>query len=209
MQLDGVTSVPNGQCADVFPAETTPNGTFAERQVLKASVTTDDLTCTGQIVGHSNILTRYCNSGKFDPTVSSECIFPGRQFAEITGTTSVFVPIQVDISPQTINTGCGTTPTTRDQGIVKFTIFGSEILDVTRINPSSLAVEGENDNLICDLPTLVNKDKFLDLTCKMTTCPNLGPALSNPNGTVDVTVTGLLIQSQTAILGEDTVKTSP
>jgi len=211
MNLDGLASVPNGQCGTVFPAASTPSGPLAAGQVLRASVTTDDLSCTGQIVGHSNIVTRYCNSGKFDPTVPSKCIFgtgSNKSFSDITGETSVFVPAEVDFSPETINVACGGN---KDNGDVRFTIFGSEILDVARISVGSLRVEGTNDDLTCDPVTDLNGDTFPDLSCTISSCPNLGPALAaSRNGKmVDITVTGSLQVTQTAVAGEQNVKTSP
>jgi hypothetical protein len=205
MNLDGITSLPNGKCGDVFPATTQ----LAEGQVLNVTAIVEGLSCNGQLVEHGPIVIRYCNSGKFDPTIASKCIFPGKQVAKITGTTSVFIPVAVEVSPETVNVKCSPN---KDQGDVRFTIFGGELLDVTRINQSSLQIEGVPlPPSSCDSPTFVNSDTFPDLTCQIPSCPDLGPALAghkNADGTVDITIMGSLM-SGTAILGEDRVKTSP
>jgi len=219
------------ECTDavslVFPA----TDTLEQGQVLEAVVETNNNTCTGQVVGHGDILTRYCNSGKFDSDGSEEsgspaqCIFEveeeeglqiaqstGQQFATIAQTSAVFIPIEVEVKPETINVKCGAK---KDQGDVKFTIFSNETLDVTRIAQSSLQVEvggefGDPDVVIPTNGCHLSSSK--KLTCKVSSCPLLGPALAehrDANGRVDIRVTGLLLQSGTEIAGEDNVGTSP
>ena len=213
MNLDGIPSVPNGQCGSVFPAVATTNPPLLEGQVLRATLTTDDTTCTGQIVGHSNIVVRYCNSGKFDPELASQCIFgtgSNKSFSDITGETTVFIPAVVQISPNTINVACGGN---KDEGDVRFTIFGSEILDPALIQQGSLRVEGTNDDLTCNPVTDLNGDTFVDLSCTVSSCPTLGPVLLGQrvgsSNFVDVTITGSLQTTQTQIAGEQNKKTSP
>ncbi len=207
--LDGITSVPNGQCSDVFSATTD----LAAGQVLQASVITTGSQCSGQIVQLGDIDTRFCNSGSFDPSVRSKCKF-GSEKASITGSTTAFLPVKVDVSPQTINTKCDPN---KDQGNVHFLIFGDKSLDVTKIDQASLTLEGVPVSR-CDAPTDVNFDGFLDLRCTVPSCPSLAQSLTdntrNPDGTVNVVVTGSLYpavgsSSGTAIRGEDTVGTSP
>jgi hypothetical protein len=221
MRLNGITDLSYSQCDTVFPEDLVAD--LAERQVLRATVITDNLDCTGKIIEHGDIALRYCNSGKFDAELdefgnviggtASACIFPEAptQIAQITTTTVSAVLFDVDFNPKTINVKCGEK---KDQGKVKFTIFGNDTLDVTLIEQSSLRIEGTIPNdLDCNDPKDANKDGFLDLTCQVKSCPSLGPALlanRDPNSKrVDITVTGSL-ESGTAILGEDLdVKTSP
>src|SRR5262249_50006006 len=93
--LDGITGVPNGKCSVVFPADITKG--LAEGQVLSASVLTEGTDCSGQVKGHSNIVTRFCDSGSFDNNAPSACIVNSGTFAAITGNTTPVLPVDVDL----------------------------------------------------------------------------------------------------------------
>jgi hypothetical protein len=208
--LDGISAVPNGQCGTVFPA--TPD--LAAGQVLQASVIgAASPTCNGKVVSLGNILTRFCDSGSFNLADPSRCVFgtgSSKQTAAITGTTVSFLPVNIAVSPSTVNTSCSPN---KDQGAVTFTIFGSTQVDVTLINQSNLQLEGvQVPPGGCSSPADVNGDGFPDLTCKVPSCPTLGQNLANaelPNKTADITVTGALLNSGTAIAGDTIVKLSP
>jgi hypothetical protein len=129
-------------------------------------------------------------------------------FATIAGSAGSFLPVTVGVSPSTINTACGGN---KDQGDVTLTIFGSKEVDVTQINQSSLRLETTVAVGSCSAPTDVNADGFPDLTCKVPSCPALGPLLfahENPDKTVDIQVTGQL-NSGTKIAGDTFNKLSP
>ncbi len=217
-QLGGITSVPNGQCSNIFP----PTADLLAGQVLNAQLTSRGTTCTGPVVDVSKISTRFCNSGIFNPAVSAKC-GTGNKPVTVSGNTQVFLPVNIDVSPQTINVSCSPN---KDNGNVTFTIFGSETVDVTQIDTSSLELGGVVQDVFegvlvssCDPPRFVDKDNFLDLQCTVPSCspqaPSLGKILDAERtaaGTkiIPVTVTGsLLLGNQIPIEGEDTVKTSP
>jgi hypothetical protein len=193
----GVNGVSAGQCPDVFTATT---GLVAG-QVLSVSAIVEGPTCTGQIVSFGDILTKYCNGGSFNGA-PAKCIFGTGRTAEnstIIGTTDVAIPFDVDFDPAVLNVTCN--PQNRDAW--RFTIVGNEVLDVARINQSSLKVEGFS-GVTCG--TAVGNT----LSCEVRACPQLGPFVAgerNSDGTVDLTVTGNLV-SGTAILGEQHVQTS-
>ena len=207
--LDGISAVASGQCGTVFPA----TADLAAGQVLQASVIgAASPTCNGTVVSLGNVLTRFCDSGSFNPNDPSRCVFgtgSSQQIAAIKGTTVSFLPVNIAVSPSTINTSCSPN---KDQGAVTFTIFGSKQVDVTLIDQSTLALEGVRVPAGgCTLPSDVNNDTFPDLTCKVPSCPTLGQNLFNaelPNKTTDITVVGALI-SGTAIAGDTIVKLSP
>lgn len=206
-QLDGISDVPNGKCGETFTA----TDDLAEGQVLSVSVTTTGETCSGEvIVEHSSIDTRFCNSGSFDPTIPARCLYgtgSNKHTATITGDTAVFLPVRIDISPKTINIACGGN---KDNGDVRFTVYGDANVDVTLINQSSLSLEGVATNSPCTL-TDADADGFLDLACSVDSCPDLGPTLEgqrNADKTVTVDLYGEL-ESGTVIQGKDVVKTSP
>ena len=215
--LDGIADVPNGKCGTVFPDDTGLGGSgLAVGQVLNVSVTTTGPSCDGDvIVEHSSIATRFCNSGSFNVSDPSRCLFGtgnDREVASITGETDVFLPVEVEVSPETINVKCDGN---KDNGKVGMTIPGSDTVDVERINPATLTFAGLSVIKVggsCDASTDVNEDGFLDLTCSVPSCPDLGPILeaerSDDDGTVTIKVTGSLY-SRTEIRGEDTVGTSP
>jgi len=110
-------------------------------------------------------------------------------------------------------------PANKDNGIAKFTIFGSTSVDVTQINQDSLLLEGQkviNPATDCSQSD-VDNDGFPDLSCSVPTCPILGPNLAaeqpKKNGSATIEVTGFLKTmslnlAPTRIEGEDTVKTS-
>ena len=213
--LDGISALPNGQCGAVFPA----TADLAAGQVLQASVIgAGSPTCNGKVVSLGNILTRFCDSGSFNPADPSRCVFgtgSSKQIAAIKGTTVSVLPVNIAVSPSTINTSCSPN---KDNGAVTFTIFGSKQVDVKLINQSTLALEGVPVPAGgCSLPNDVNGDTFPDLTCKVPSCPTLGPNLAGaelPNKTTDITVTGQLNPlpgqpSGTPIAGDTIVKLSP
>ena len=99
----------------------------------------------------------------------------------LSGTTSNLLPVEVDVSPESINVKC----TGKDN--VRATILGSASVDVTLIDPESLMVEG--------VPVASCSQHKQDLTCKVPSCP-LGSALAAKRGsnrTVTVEVTGSLL----------------
>jgi hypothetical protein len=205
--LDGIGDVPNGKCGEAFTA----TDDLTEGQVLNVSVMTTGETCTGEvIVEHSSINTRFCNSGTFDPTVPARCLYgsgQSKQTATISGTTNVFLPVRIDISPETVNVACGGN---KDNGDVRVTVFGDANVDVTLIDQSTLSLEGVGVNEPCTM-TDADADGFMDLICSVDSCPVLGPTLEaqrNTDKTVTVDLTGEL-NSGTAIQGKDVVKTSP
>jgi hypothetical protein len=208
--LDGISDVlPGtyaGQCGDVFPDN---NNSLAAGQVLNVSVTTTGSGCTGQIVELSDIETRFCNSGSFDPGVESSCAI-GEDTARITGLTNSFLQVTVAIDQDSINVKCDPK---KDNGKIGFTIFGDTSVDVTQIDTGTLFLQ-ELPVPTCDAPrfVLVNgvNDGFLDLHCKhVPSCPVLAPGLVRlPDGTASLVVDGSLL-SGTPIRGEDTVKTTP
>jgi len=189
----------------VFPA----TANLAAGQVLKATLVSTGSTCSGAVVDVSQISTRFCNPGSFNPNATPFCGNTSTPHA-VAGTTTVFLPVDIAVSPQTINVAC---QPKKDNGIVKFTIFGSTSVDVTQINQSSLALEGQKvvqPAKNCS-ESDVNGDGFLDLSCSVPSCPTLGTNLGNeqPNqdGTSNIELTGSL-NSTLKIQGEDTVKTS-
>jgi hypothetical protein len=207
--LDGIGDVPNGQCGTVLPAST--EVPLAAGQVLSVSVTTNNSTCTGEVIqAHSSIYTRFCNSGSFDPTILARCLYgtgSNRQSASITGNTTVFLPVRLVILPNTVNILCGGN---KDNGDVRFTLYGDENVDVTLIDQSTLSLEGVGINQPCTI-TDADADGFMDLECSADSCPNLGPALEaqrNADKTVTVDLTGEL-NSHTSIQGKYVIKTSP
>ena len=207
--LDGISDVPNGKCGTALPAST--EVPLAAGQVLSVSVTTNDSTCTGQVIqAHSSIYTRFCDSGSFNPAIPARCIYgtgSNKQTASITGDTTVFLPVRIDISPETVNIACGGN---KDNGDVRFTVYGDANVDVTLIDQSTLSLEGVGINQPCTI-TNADADGVLDLECSVDSCPDLGPTLEaqrNADKTVTVDLTGKL-NSGTAIQGKDVVKTSP
>jgi hypothetical protein len=211
-QLDGIKDVPNGKCKDVFPED--PATGLAAGQVLSAKLISTGSICKGEVVDVSEIITRFCPSGSFKATDPARCVTGSQKFA-ITGSTAPLLPVEVEIAPETVNVSCSPN---KDNGDVRFTIFGSESVNVTLIDPDSLALEGVGVSS-CDPPRLVDKDKFLDLQCAVPSCPSLGNVLNEKRkaaGTkiIEVTVTGLLLPGGLSteglpIQGADTVKTSP
>jgi hypothetical protein len=207
--------IPPDECFDggfpVFPSNDLDTG-----QVLKTEVTVAGSTCQGAILDHDDIKYRVCNSGKFDSDGSEEsgsnphCIFnvPGQpRLATIEGDTTAAATSKVFFLPRIINTKCGGK---LNHGIVGFTIFGNDSLDVRQIDVDTLEVEGTSDGLECLRPIDLNKDGFKDLACKVNRCPNLGPALEanrDAKKRVDITVTGQLPGSD--FYGEDTVFALP
>jgi hypothetical protein len=190
----------------VFPLDT--GAGLAAGQVLKASVKTTGSTCEGQIVALGDIKTRFCNSGSFNPADPARCKF-GSVKATIDGETTTYLPVEVVVSPETVNVKCDPK---KDNGSVSFTILGNQSVDVTQIDPDSLELEGVQVSS-CGDATFVNSDGFLDLSCTVRSCPLLGPAVKAAiipgTKTATIQVTGSLKDSGTEIFGEDTVKTSP
>ena len=209
--------IPPNECVDagtpVFPDT---DNDLETGQVLTTEVTVAGSTCQGAILDHGDIDYRVCNSGKFDSDGSEEpgsdphCIFPdppGPRLATITGDTTAAATSKVFFLPRIINTKCGGK---HNHGIVGFTIFGNDSLDVRQIDVDTLEVEGTSDGLECLRPIDLNRDGFKDLVCKVNRCPNLGPALEanrDARKNVDITVTGSLPGSD--IYAEDTVKAFP
>jgi hypothetical protein len=207
-------------CKTVFPALTFPGPPtittivpdLAKKQVLKAELESTGKNCDGFVADAGKIFTRFCtpNPGTFDPEEGPECVLNKQAIA---GTTTPGLEVEMEVSPQSINVKCGDN---KDNGKVRFTIFGSDSLAVTLIDVASLELEGVGEGLTCDPPRFVDKDNFLDLKCQVPSCPDLGPALElkrGSNRTVNIELTGSLLPGSLSegllIHGEETVKTSP
>src|SRR5215831_10081622 len=138
--LDGMSTVPSGQCNSIFPA----TSDLAAGQVLQATVIgKSSPSCNGEVVSPGNIITRFCDSGSFNPNDPSRCVFgtgSNKQIAAIKGSIPSLLPVNIAVSPSTINTSCA--GKNKDMGDVTFTIFGSTQVDVTLIDQSKLALEG-------------------------------------------------------------------
>jgi hypothetical protein len=190
-----------GKCDDLFPAVTG----LGAGQVLGFSQTVEGLNCgtdgtDRQVINIVGPATQYCTGGTFNEA-AVDCT-PGTVLRAGGATAESAVQFDVTFSPTTLNVTCG--PNNNDTW--HFTILGNQHLDVARINPLSLKVEGEG-GVFCDTANVAQNT----LTCHIKGCqkdPNLkdlGPVIKanrNPDGTVDLTVTGSLA-SGTAIFGED------
>jgi hypothetical protein len=195
-------------CTSVF----LPTDDLAVKQVLQATLESTGKSCEGFVADAGKISTRFCTSGTFNSKFSPICI-DGKQ--AIAGTTTPGLEVEMEVSPESINVKCDPN---KDNGKVRFTIFGSDSLAVTLIDIASLDLEGVGvtEGLACDPPRFVDKDNFLDLQCQVPSCPDLGPALEFKRGssrTVNIELTGSLLPGNLSdgllIHGKETVKTSP
>jgi hypothetical protein len=93
----------------------------------------------------------------------------------------------------------------------RFSILGNQHLDVTRIDVSSLEVEGAGAGTVTCVAAGSN-----NLDCQVKACPAVAAAVKahrNSNGTADITVTGKIctalnpncVLPTTAIVGEKNV----
>jgi hypothetical protein len=190
----GIDGVSPGQCPTVFPVV---DGLLSG-EVLRFSQTIQDSGCgeDKQVLAFGPLETnRYCSSGLFAnaPGLPVDCT--PNQGPPLTGLGSAqsAVPFDVAFSPPTLNINCGT----NNNDTWRFTITANQHLtDLTRIVPSSLAVEGVSGQVTCDTVTSTATTR----TCHINACqptpglPDLGTVVcnTNPKGTANLTVTGLL-----------------
>ncbi len=205
-----------GQCPTVFPAGTAlvpqvPG--LLTGQVLSFSQTVEGPGCgpDNEVLAFGSLeATRYCNSGLFAnaPGLPVDCT--PNQGPPLAGLGSAQSAVQFDVafSPPSLNVNCGT----NNNDTWHFTITANQHLtDLTRIVPSSLAVEGVSGQVTCDTVTSTATTR----TCHINACqptpglPDLGTVVcnTNPKGRADLTVTGLLDSSNPEIgipiFGED------
>jgi hypothetical protein len=195
-------------CQSVFP----PTVDLGPAEALEATLESTGKSCEGFVADAGKISTRFCTSGTFNSKFSPICIDGKRAIA---GTTTPGLEVEMEVSPESINVKCDPN---KDNGKVRFTIFGSDSLAVTLIDIASLELEGVGvtEGLTCDPPRFVDKDNFLDLQCQVPSCPDLGHALElkrGSNRTVNIELTGSLLPGSLSdgllIHGKETVKTSP
>ena len=145
--------------------------------------------------------TRYCSGGAFGyalngpfPAPPVDCT-PTNQGPFLTGLGNAVsaIPIDVTFAPTSLNINCGT----NNNDTWHFTFTANQHLtDLTRIVPSSLAVEGVSGQVTCNTVTSTATTR----TCHINACqqnpqlPDLGKVVcnTNPQGRADLTVTGLL-----------------
>ena len=212
----GIDGVSPGQCPTVFPAGTAlvpqvPG--LLTGQVLSFSETVEGPGCgpDNEVLAFGSLeATRYCNSGLFAnaPGLPVDCT--PNQGPPLAGLGSAQSAVQFDVafSPPSLNVNCGT----NNNDTWHFTITANQHLtDLTRIVPSSLAVEGVSGQVTCDTVTSTATTR----TCHINACqptpglPDLGTVVcnTNPKGRADLTVTGLLDSSNPEIgipiFGED------
>jgi hypothetical protein len=199
-----------GHCDDLFPANSELG--LAEGQVLSFSQTVEGPNCgmESQVIAVNAAQTRYCTGGTFD-NASVDCTPAQNQpLLNAAAITESAVQFDVTFSPNTLNATCN--PNNND--LWRFTILGNQHLDVTRIDVSSLEVEGEGAGTVT-CGTAVNNN----LSCEVKACPGVSAAVKahkNSNGTADITVTGNIctalnpscVLPTTAILGEQNVPIS-
>jgi hypothetical protein len=212
----GIDGVSPGQCANVFPAGTELDpevpGLLAG-QVLAFSQTMQGPNCEAdnQVLAYGSLETnRYCSSGLFAdaPGLPVDCTPNEGPPLTGLGFSQSAVPFDVKFSPTTLNISCGT----NNNDTWHFTITANQNLtDLTRIVPSSLVVEGVSGQVTCDTVTSTATKR----TCHINACqptpglPDLGTVVcnTNPKGSADLTVTGLLDSSNPEIgipiFGED------
>jgi hypothetical protein len=180
-------------------------------QVLSFSQTMPGLGCSVDAEPtNSALLTQYCNGGTFDNAPVDCTLGAGKAVdTSLTGKGAAQPAVQFDVffSPTSLNIHCG--PNNNDTW--HFTITANQHLpDLTRIVPSSLAVEGVSGQVTCDPvnTTVVPNTR----TCHINACQqdpdveDLGTVAcnSNPPGSADLTVTGNLdTLTGPPIFGED------
>jgi hypothetical protein len=197
-----------GKCSDLFPAGTAlvPQvpGLLAD-QVLVFSETIQGPNCgpDNQVLSMGLLeTTRYCSGGAFGNALDSppgslappvDCTPTSSTFLNGLGNAVSAIPIGVTFAPTSLNINCGT----NNNDTWHFTFTASQHLtDLTRIIPSSLAVEGVSGEATCDTVTPTATTR----TCHISACQT-NPAVldvatvvcnSNPQGKADLTVTGLV-----------------
>lgn len=189
-------------CTNVFGS--------ADAVILNSVIETVGANCQGGIKRLDQIAAEFCTSGTFtDASADPSCASSGnsgKNASKVAGTVDQTLPVIIALSPNTVNVSCSPN---KDNGDVRFTIFGEEAVDVSQINTSTLTLEGvEAHNCATGF---VNEDNYVDLTCDVASCPDLGPKLETKRGTsstVTVVVNGELT-SGTPIQGSTVTNTSP
>jgi hypothetical protein len=215
----GIDGVSPGQCPTVFPVGTAlvpPVPGLLAGEVLRFSQEIQGPNCgpDNQVLALGLLETnRYCSSGLFAnaPGLPVDCT--PNQGPPLTGLGLAQSAVQFDVkfSPTALNINCGT----NNNDTWHFTITANQhVTDLTRIVQSSLAVEGVGaPQITCDpVNTTVVPNT---LTCHINACqptpglPDLGTVVcnTNPKGSADLTLTGLLDNSNPEIgipiFGED------
>ena len=170
--------VSTNNCAKTFPAV----GSFLVGEIANASASTPNNTCTGAIAHLGNMRIRYC--GGF-PLPAFDCGTPGSPTVSAADTSLFLMGVDGTVT-QSVQTTCGGN---KDQGAVTLTIPPEPTVDPARIDPTSVRLE----NVLASSCTL----KGGSLVCKVSSCPDLGPALfalpRNADGTVNAEITGSLL----------------